>query len=99
MADKTIAILTGGGDVPGLNAVIKSVVYGATAQPGYRLIGSRRGYRPKKSAHAAIRRVTDAMVSGKTYVIDLDLRSYFDTVRHHIVLEKVARRVRDNDSP
>ena len=53
------------------------------------------GYRPKKSAHAAIRRVTEAIVSGKTYVIDLGLRSYFDTVRHHIVLEKVARRVRD----
>ena len=55
------------------------------------------GYRPKKSAHAAIRRVTAAIVSGKTYVIDLDLRSYFDTVRHHIVLEKVARRVRDEE--
>jgi hypothetical protein len=29
-------------------------------------------------------------------VIDLDLRSYFDTVRHHIVLEKVAARVDDD---
>jgi len=28
-------------------------------------------------------------------VIDFDLRSYFDTVRHHIVLEKVAQRVDD----
>jgi len=58
--------------------------------------GGSFSYRPKKSAHAAIRRVTDAIVSGKTYVIDLDLRSYFDTVRHHVVLEKVARRVRDD---
>jgi RNA-directed DNA polymerase len=57
--------------------------------------GGSFGYRPKKSAHTAIRRVTAAIVSGKTYVIDLDLRSYFDTVKHHIVLEKVARRVRD----
>jgi len=30
-----------------------------------------------------------------TYVVDLDLRSYFDTVRHSLVLEKVARRVND----
>ncbi len=59
--------------------------------------GGSFGYRPKKSAHAAIRRVTDAIVSGKTYVIDLDLRSYFDTVRHHVVLEKVAQRVRDDE--
>ncbi len=44
MADKTIAILTGGGDVPGLNSVIKSVVYGATSKPGYRVVGIRRGW-------------------------------------------------------
>jgi RNA-directed DNA polymerase len=46
-------------------------------------------------AHAAIRRVSTAILEGKTYVIDFDLRSYFDTVRHHILLEKVARRVDD----
>ncbi|TFG67802.1 MAG: 6-phosphofructokinase [Thermomicrobiales bacterium] len=40
---KRIAILTGGGDVPGLNAVIKSVVYRATAA-GYNAIGIRRGW-------------------------------------------------------
>jgi RNA-directed DNA polymerase len=54
------------------------------------------GYRPKKSAHVAIQRVKQAILEGKTYVIDFDLRSYFDTVRHHIVLEKVARRVDDD---
>jgi 6-phosphofructokinase 1 len=45
MANKRIGILTGGGDVPGLNAVIKSVVYGATAEPGFEVIGIRRGWR------------------------------------------------------
>ncbi len=40
---KRIAILTGGGDVPGLNAVIKSVVYRATAA-GYEVLGLRRGW-------------------------------------------------------
>lgn len=38
-----IAILTGGGDVPGLNAVIKSVVYRAT-EAGYEVLGIRRGW-------------------------------------------------------
>src|SRR4051812_37960471 len=42
---KRIGILTGGGDVPGLNAVIKSVVYGATSQPGYEVVGIRRGWK------------------------------------------------------
>ena len=40
---KRIAILTGGGDVPGLNAVIKSVVYRAT-EAGYTALGIRRGW-------------------------------------------------------
>jgi 6-phosphofructokinase len=40
---RRIGILTGGGDVPGLNAVIKSVVYRAT-ELGYEVIGIRRGW-------------------------------------------------------
>ena len=40
---KRIAILTGGGDVPGLNAVIKSVVYRAT-EVGHSVLGIRRGW-------------------------------------------------------
>ena len=40
---KTIGILTGGGDVPGLNPCIKAVVMGAI-EMGYRVIGIRRGW-------------------------------------------------------
>ena len=43
MSKKRIGILTGGGDVPGLNAVIKSVVYRA-AELGCDVIGIRRGW-------------------------------------------------------
>jgi 6-phosphofructokinase len=43
MSTKRIAILTGGGDVPGLNAVIKSVVYRAT-EAGHEVLGIRRGW-------------------------------------------------------
>ena len=44
MAKRRIGILTGGGDVPGLNAVIKSVVYGATGTGDYEVLGIRRGW-------------------------------------------------------
>jgi 6-phosphofructokinase 1 len=40
---RRIGILTGGGDVPGLNSVIKSVVYGAD-ELGYEVVGIRRGW-------------------------------------------------------
>jgi len=43
MATRRIGILTGGGDVPGLNSVIKSVVYRSTAL-GYEALGIRRGW-------------------------------------------------------
>jgi RNA-directed DNA polymerase len=55
------------------------------------------GYRPKRTAHAAIQRVAEAIVKGKTRIIDLDLRAYFDSVQHSLLLEKVAKRVRDDD--
>jgi len=42
-APRRIGILTGGGDVPGLNAVIKSVVYRST-ELGYEVLGIRRGW-------------------------------------------------------
>jgi RNA-directed DNA polymerase len=54
------------------------------------------GYRPKRTAHEAVQRVAEAIVEGKTRIIDLDLRAYFDSVQHYLLLEKVAKRVRDN---
>src|SRR5438067_13519947 len=42
-SSRRIGILTGGGDVPGLNPVIKSVVYRST-ELGYEVLGIRRGW-------------------------------------------------------
>ena len=53
------------------------------------------GYRPKRTAHQAVSRVAQAIVEEKTRVIDLDLRAYFDNVRHSLLLAKMARRVND----
>ena len=43
MAKRRIGILTGGGDVPGLNAVIKSVTYRGS-EDDFEVIGFRRGW-------------------------------------------------------
>jgi RNA-directed DNA polymerase len=53
------------------------------------------GYRPKRTAQEAVLRVDQAIMEGKTRVIDLDLRAYFDNVQHSLLLAKVARRVQD----
>ncbi len=77
--------------VQGALKLILEPIFEADFQPG------SYGYRPKRSAHEAVNRVAQAIVQQKTFVIDLDLRAYFDTVRHHLLLDKVARRVQDDD--
>jgi RNA-directed DNA polymerase len=73
--------------VQGALKLVLEPIFEADFQPG------SYGYRPKRTAHEAVHRVATAIVQWKTRVIDLDLRAYFDTVRHHLLLAKVARRV------
>jgi RNA-directed DNA polymerase len=77
--------------VQGALKLILEPIFEADFQPG------SYGYRPKKTAHDAINRVAQAIVQRKTRVIDIDLRSYFDGVRHDLLLAKVAKRVNDDD--
>jgi RNA-directed DNA polymerase len=77
--------------VQGALKLILEPIFEADFQPG------SYGYRPKRTAHQAVNRVAGAIVQQKTCVIDLDLRAYFDTVRHHLLLDKVALRIRDDD--
>jgi RNA-directed DNA polymerase len=77
--------------VQGALKLIVEPVFEADFQPG------SFGYRPKRTAHQALMRVADAIVRGKTRVIDLDLKAYFDSVRHDLLLTKVARRINDDD--
>ncbi len=53
------------------------------------------GYRPKRSAHDAIRKVHKLLCGGYTDVVDADLSKYFDTIPHAELLECVARRISD----
>jgi RNA-directed DNA polymerase len=43
-----------------------------------------------------VNRVTEAVVKSKTRVIDVDLKGYFDNIRHDILLGKVSKRVNDD---
>ncbi len=69
--------------------LILEPIFEADFQPG------SYGYRPKRTAHDAIRRVAKSIVREKTRIIDIDLRAYFDNVRHDLLLGKVAQRVND----
>ncbi len=77
--------------VQGALKLIVEPIFEADFQPG------SFGYRPKRSAHQALVRVADAIAAGKRCVIDIDLKSHFDGVRHDVLLGKVARRINDDD--
>jgi RNA-directed DNA polymerase len=77
--------------VQGALKLILEPVFEADFQPG------SFGYRPKRTAHDAIKRVAEAIVRRKTRVLDFDLRAYFDNVRHDRLLAKVAQRIDDAD--
>lgn len=53
------------------------------------------GARPGRSAHDAIGEVRSGLIYQKHLVLDVDLKSFFDDIRHVPVLARVARRVRD----
>jgi len=53
------------------------------------------GFRPKRSAHDAIRRAQGYVKAGKTWVVDIDLKNFFDQVDHDILMGEVAKKVRD----
>jgi RNA-directed DNA polymerase len=77
--------------VQGALKLILEPVFEADFQPG------SYGYRPKRTAHQAVEKVMRGILLGKLEVIDLDLRAYFDSVRHDRLLAKVAVRIRDDD--
>ena len=77
--------------VQGAFKLILEPIFEADFQPG------SYGYRPKRSAHDAVLRVAEAIVKYKTRVIDVDLQAYFDNIRHHSLVAKVAQRVNDPD--
>lgn len=53
------------------------------------------GYRPGKSQHDAVVRVAKAGMKRLNTVIDVDLSAYFDNIRHHLLMQKVSRRIND----
>jgi RNA-directed DNA polymerase len=55
------------------------------------------GYRPKRSALDAIRRVHELLREGYTDVVDADLTKYFDTIPHSELMKCVSRRIVDRD--
>ncbi len=53
------------------------------------------GFRPNRGCKDALRRVTELLTRGYNWVVDADLKSYFDTIPHDLLVERVEEKVSD----
>jgi RNA-directed DNA polymerase len=53
------------------------------------------GFRPQRGCKDALRRVDELLKRGYVYVVDADLKSYFDTIPHQPLLRRVGERIAD----
>jgi len=53
------------------------------------------GFRPGRGCKDALRRVDELLKQGYSHVVDADLKSYFDTIPHRQLLERVRTKVAD----
>ena len=92
---------TGGGErALGIPTVIDRVIQQAIAQVMTPIFDpefseSSFGFRPKRSAHGALKQVKADIKAGYRIAVDLDLAKFFDNVDHDILMARVARRIGD----
>lgn len=84
----------------GIPTVLDRVIQQAIAQVIEPLFESRFsnssfGFRPGRSAHAAVRRVQTCIREGYSVAVDADLSKFFDRVDHDILMARVSRQVKD----
>ncbi len=53
------------------------------------------GFRPKRSAHDALKLAVEHIAAGNTWVVNADLEKFFDRVNHDLLMSRIARKVED----
>lgn len=84
----------------GIPAVRDRIVQGAirnVIEPIFERIFAEHsyGFRPRRGCKDALRRVDQLLHGGKTWVVDVDFKSYFDTIPHGKLMERVKELISD----
>ena len=96
----TIAKPTGGERHLGVPTVIDRFIQQAVLQvlqPDWddTFSESSYGYRPKRSAHQAVRQAQQTVRDGYRWTVDMDLEKFFDSVNHDILMQRISQRLDD----
>jgi group II intron reverse transcriptase/maturase len=79
-----------------LDRLIQQAVHQVLSQtfnPGFS--AHSYGFMPKRSAHQAVQAARKFVMSGRRWVVDIDLEKFFDRVNHDILMALVKRKVED----
>lgn len=90
----------GGVRLLGIPTVLDRMIQQAIAQVltpifDVRFSDNSYGFRPRRSAQQAVKRAREYIEDGYSWVVDIDLAKYFDTVNHDKLMALVAREVQD----
>lgn len=90
----------GGTRLLGIPTVIDRLIQQAIAQVLNRIFDKEfsehsYGFRPKRSAHMALKQSKKYIEQGYNIVVDVDLEKFFDTVNHDILMSKLRNRIED----
>lgn len=55
------------------------------------------GFRPGKNCHQAIYKVREYLKQGYTYVVDADIKGFFDNIPHKLIMTEVANEIADGN--
>jgi len=92
---------TGGGErILGIPTVVDRVIQQAILQILQPIFDAQfsefsYGFRPRRSAHDAVRRARQYVQDGRRWVVDVDLEKFFDRVNHDVLMGKLATRISD----
>ena len=84
----------------GIPSVVDRLIQQAICQvlsPIYEQVfsDSSYGFRPKRSAHGALKECQANITEGYRYVVDMDLEKYFDTVNQSKLIQLLSDRIKD----
>lgn len=55
------------------------------------------GFRPGRNCHQAVEQVVDFAQQGYRFVVDVDIRNFFDNIPHNLIMDSIAARISDGN--